>query len=69
MEREMSKFFNGNKKAEVSKEGFFYSVTMYIDEQVILKRKVDSIDEAENMAEDFVMEGESSGPKFLNENA
>ena len=68
MERKLSKFFNGNKKAEVTMEGFFYTVTMYLDNQVFQKRKVDTIEAAENLAEDYVLDGES-GPTLLSENA
>lgn len=65
----MSKFMNGNKKAEVTKTDNGYAVNMYLDDKFFQKRNVRSIDDAEALAEDFVLEEGQSGPKFLSENA
>ena len=65
----MSKFMNGNKKAEVTKTDNGYAVNMYLDDKFFQKRNVRHIDDAEALAEDFVLEEGESGPKFLSENA
>ena len=65
----MSKFMNGNKKADVIKTELGYSVNMYLDDKFLQKRNVMTIDDAEALAEDFVLEEGESGPKFLSENA
>ena len=65
----MSKFMNGNKKADVVKTEVGYSVNMYLDNKFLQKRNVMTIDDAEALAEDFVLEEGESGPKFLSENA
>ena len=69
MEIAMSKFMNGNKKADVVKTEIGYSVNMYLDDKFLQKRNVMTIDDAEALAEDFVLEEGESGPKFLSENA
>lgn len=69
MEIAMSKFMNGNKKADVLKTDGGYCVNMYLDDKFFQKRNVRSIDDAEALAEDFVLEEGESGPKFLSENA
>ena len=69
MEIAMSKFMNGNKKAEVTKTDNGYAVNMYLDDKFFQKRNVRHIDDAEALAEDFVLEEGESGPKFLSENA
>ena len=69
MEIAMSKFMNGNKKADVIKTEVGYSVNMYLDDKFLQKRNVMTIDDAEALAEDFVLEEGESGPKFLSENA
>ena len=69
MEIAMSKFMNGNKKAEVTKTENGYTVNMYLDDKFLQKRNVRHIDDAEALAEDFVLEEGDIGPKFLSENA
>lgn len=69
MEKEISKFFNGSKTANVTKSENGYNVNMYLDNKFLQKRVVFSIDDAEALAEDYVLEGEDSGPTFLSENA
>lgn len=63
----MSKFMNGNKKADVIKTDNGYAVNMYLDDKFLQKRNVFNIDDAEALAEDFVLEEGTSGPKFLSE--
>ena len=65
----MSKFMNGNKKADVLKTEGGYTVNMYLDGKFYQKRNMLNIDDAEALAEDFVLEEGESGPKFLSENA
>lgn len=65
----MSKFFNGNKRAEIQKTDYGYSVNFYIDNKFTHKQNVGSLHSAEDLAEDFVLEGDSGGPTLLNENA
>jgi hypothetical protein len=67
MEKEISKFFNGDKKAEVYKAGFGYVVDLYIDNKLWHKAKADTIESAEDLAEDFII-NENAGPGLLNEN-
>ena len=68
MEIAMSKFMNGNKKAEVTKTDNGYAVNMYLDDKFFQKRNVRNIDDAEALAEDFVLEEGDAGPTFLSEN-
>jgi len=69
MEISMSKFMNGNKKADVTKTDNGYAVNMYLDDKFFQKRIVRHIDDAEALAEDFVLAEGESGPKFLSEDA
>lgn len=69
MEMEMSKFFNGPKTANVAKTDNGYVVNMYLDNKFLQKRYCNNIDDAEALAEDFVLEGDNNGPSFLSENA
>jgi hypothetical protein len=69
MEIAMSKFMNGNKKADVLRTDNGFAVNMYLDNKFYQKRIVRSIDDAEALAEDFVLEEGESGPTFLSENA
>lgn len=69
MEKEISKFFNGDKTANVTKSDNGYVVDMYLNNKFLQKRHCASIDDAEAVAEDFVLEGEEGGPTFLSENA
>lgn len=64
----MSKFMNGNKKADVLKSENGYIINMYLDDKFYQKRHMVSIDDAEALAEDFVLEEGTDGPKFLSEN-
>lgn len=69
MEKELSKFYNGPKTATVDKSENGYVVNMYLDSKFLQKRYCSNIDDAEALAEDFVLEEGESGPKFLSENA
>lgn len=69
MEISVSKFMNGNKKANVVKTEAGYTVNMYLDNKMLQSRIMRSIDDAEALAEDYVLEEGESGPKFLSENA
>jgi hypothetical protein len=41
---------------------------MYLDNKFLQKRHCKTIDDAEAIAEDFVLEGGESGPTLLSEN-
>lgn len=69
MEKELSKFFNGPKTANVMKSENGYVVNMYLDNKFLQKRYASTIDDAEALAEDYVLDGEDNGPTFLSENA
>jgi hypothetical protein len=69
MEKEISKFFNGTKTANVTKSDNGYVVDMFLDNKFLQKRHCKNIDDAEAIAEDFVLEGNESGPTFLSEDA
>ena len=69
MEIPMSKFMNGNKRADVIKTDNGYAVNMYLDDKFFQKRNVRHIDDAEALAEDFVLEEGTDGPTFLSEKA
>ena len=69
MEKEVSKFFNGSKTADVTKTDNGYVVNMYLDNKFLQKRYCNNIDDAEALAEDFVLEGDNTNPTFLSENA
>ena len=69
MEKEISKFFNGSKVANVTLSENGYNVNMYLDNKFLQKRHAASIDDAEAIAEDYVLEGGDSAPTFLSENA
>jgi hypothetical protein len=68
MEKEISKFYNGPKTANVTKSDNGYVVDMYLDNKFLQKRHCKTIDDAEAIAEDFVLEGGESGPTLLSEN-
>ena len=69
MEKEVSKFFNGSKTANVAKSENGYVVNMYLDNKFLQKRHCNNIDDAEALAEDYVLEGDNNSPTFLSENA
>jgi hypothetical protein len=50
----ISEYINGPKKAFVDKESFIYSVSLYENSSVVANYKVTTLEEAENLAEDFV---------------
>ena len=70
-----SEYFNGNKKAVVSKKSSLnidenrtlWEVSMYIDDRVIQKTNAYTEQQAENIAEDFINSGAQTSPTLLNE--
>lgn len=64
----ISTFANGNYEAQVAKSfDDLYTVTYLINNKVIKKTNHRSLDLAENIAEDFILEGGGSNPQFLND--
>ena len=72
-----SEYTNGNRKAIVEKDMSLgrdnimarWHVTMSVDGRIIQKTATLTEIEAAALAEDFVLEGDNSGPSFLSENA
>jgi len=70
-----SEYYNGNKKAVVSKKTStnidenrsLWEVLMYIDDRVMQKTTAYSEQQAENIAEDFINAGSRISPTLLNE--
>jgi ribosomal protein L21E len=62
-----SEYFNGSKKAVVSKNNDLWEVSMYMDNRILQKTLVSSEEHAENIAEDFINAGSSISPTLLNE--
>jgi hypothetical protein len=70
-----SEYYNGNKKAVVSKKvstnidenRSMWEVSMFIDDRVIQKTNAYSEQQAENIAEDFINAGSRTSPTLLNE--
>ena len=62
-----SEYFNGSKKAVVSKNNDLWEVSMYMDNRILQKTLVSSEEHAENIAEDFINSGSSISPTLLNE--
>jgi hypothetical protein len=64
----MSKYYNLDKEATVSKNEIGYIVEMFMDGKLVQKRHTFDEESAEALAEEFVLNGKA-GPKFLSENA
>jgi hypothetical protein len=70
-----SEYYNGNKKAVVSKKTStnidenrsLWEVSMYIDNRIVQKTNAYNEQQAENIAEDFINAGSQTSPTFLNE--
>jgi hypothetical protein len=65
---ELSKFTNGDKKAIVVRKDYNYTVEYYIKNKIVSKEVTADYQKAEDLAEDFVLEGQTGGPSLLNEN-
>jgi hypothetical protein len=65
---ELSKFTNGDKKAVIVRKDHSYTVEYYIKNRVVSREMVSDYTQAESLAEDFILEG-NSGPTLLSENA
>lgn len=64
----ISTFSNGNYEAQIAKSfDNLYTVTYLINNKVIKKTNHSSLDMAENIAEDFILEGGGPNPIFLND--
>ena len=50
----ISEYINGPKKAFVDKESFIYSVSLYENSSIVANYKVTTLQEAEDLAEDFI---------------
>jgi hypothetical protein len=65
---EMSKFFNGDKKAVIVREEYNYTVCYYLKDKIIQKEVTADFTRAEELAENFILSEENNfGPKLLNE--
>jgi hypothetical protein len=65
---EMSKFFNGDKKAVIVREEYNYTVCYYLKDKIIQKEVTADFTRAEELAESFILSEENNfGPKLLNE--
>lgn len=64
----ISTFSNGNYEAQVSQafDGC-YTVTYLINNKIIKKTNHISLDMAQNIAEDFILDGGGFDPQFLSE--
>lgn len=62
-----SEYFNGSKKAVVSKNNDLWEVSMFMDNRILQKTLVSSEEHAENIAEDFINAGSLTSPTLLNE--
>lgn len=62
---ELSKFMNGDKKAIVERADFNYTIVYYLNDKVIKKEVTANYQQAEDMAEDYVLAEEKKGPNFL----
>ena len=64
----ISTFSNGNYEAQVAKSfDNMYTVTYMINNKVIKKTTHVQLDSAENIAEDFVLDGGGYNPEFLSD--
>lgn len=69
----ISEYFNGKKKAIVSKkdanaQGNLWEVSMYIDDRIVQKTIARTEEHAEIIAEDFINADTFVSPTLLNEN-
>lgn len=63
----ISTFSNGNYEAQIAKTfDNLYNITFMIDGKVIKKTNHTTLQAAENIAEDFILDG-GSDPHFLND--
>ena len=63
----ISNFSNGNYEAQVTKTFDGYQVTFSIDGKVVRKTIQRDLLVAENLAEDFVLDGGGYDPQFLSD--
>jgi hypothetical protein len=62
---ELSTFMNGDKKAVVQREDYNYTIMYYLNNKIIKKETTANYQQAENLAEDYVLAEEKKGPSFL----
>lgn len=65
---QLFKFTNGDKKAIVVRQEYNYTVECYINNKIVSREITADYQKAENLAEDFILEGQTGGPSLLNEN-
>jgi len=61
----LSTFINGDKKAIVERAEFKYTIVYYLNDKVIKKEITENYQQAEDMAENYVLAEEKKGPEFL----
>ena len=62
---ELSKFMNGDKKAIVEGSEYNYTIVYYLNEKIIKKEVTADYQEAQGLAEDYVLAEEKKGPSLL----
>lgn len=65
---QLSKFTNGDKKAIIERADYSYTISYYLKNKIIKKEVIADFAKAENLAEDYVLMEQESGPSFLTEN-
>ena len=63
----ISNYSNGNYEAQVAKTFDGYQVTFSIGGKVVRKTIQRDLDTAENLAEDFILDGGGYDPQFLSD--
>lgn len=56
---------NGDKKAVVQREDYNYTIVYYLNNKIIKKETTANYQQAENLAEDYVLAEDKKGPEFL----
>ena len=65
---QLSKFTNGDKKAIIERADYSYTISYYLKNKIIKKEVIADFAKAENLAENYVLMEQESGPSFLTEN-
>ena len=63
---ELSKFTNGDKTVIIHRADYHYTLNYYLNSRLLRTEVVADFNNAENLAEEYIMEG-NAGPSLLNE--
>ena len=63
---ELSKFTNGDKTVIIHRSDYHYTLNYYLNNRLLRTEVVSDFNNAEHLAEEYIMEG-NSGPGLLNE--